>query len=55
MAKETEVILQSMLYNVKRSKTLEEAIIALESMCDEQTIAYVEKKVKEAIAAENKK
>jgi len=50
--KETEVILQSMLYNVKRSKTLKQAIIALESMCDEQTIAYVEKKVKEAEEAE---
>ena len=52
--KETEVILQSMLFNVKRAKSLPEAIIALESMCDEQTIAYVEKKVKEAKDEENK-
>jgi len=51
--KETEVILQSMLYNVKRAKTLKQAVIALESMCDEQTIAYVEKKVKEAEEEEN--
>ena len=46
--KETEVILRSMLFNVKNAETLEEAIVSLEAMCDEETIAYAEKKVKEA-------
>jgi len=45
--KETEVILKSMLFHVKSAKTLHGAIIALESMCDEETIAYAEKKVDE--------
>ena len=52
MAKETEVILKSVLYNVKNAKNLEEAINSVEVLCDEETIAYVEKKIKEK---ENKK
>ena len=55
MSKETDVILRSMLYNAKKSKTLKEAIIALEAMCDEETIAYAEKKVKESQEEEKSK
>ncbi|MCL1924461.1 MAG: hypothetical protein FWF50_02630 [Defluviitaleaceae bacterium] len=54
MSKETHTILKSMLYNVKKAETLEEAVISLEAMCDEETIAYVEKKVKEAKEKLNK-
>ena len=47
MGKETNTILKSMMFNVKKAKTLEEAVIALEAMCDEEIVAYAEKKVKE--------
>ena len=47
MSKETDTILRAVMFNVKKAKTLEEAIISLEAMCDEDTIAYAEKKVKE--------
>jgi len=53
MSKETDTILRSMMYNVKKAKTLKEAIISLEAMCDEDTIAYAEKKVKESEEREN--
>ena len=52
MSKETDTILRSMLFSVKNAKTLKQAVRSLEAMCDEETIAYVEKKVKEAQEAE---
>ena len=52
MSKETDTILRAVMYNVKKAKTLKEAIIALEAMCDEETIAYAEKKANEASKSE---
>ena len=54
MSKETNTILKSMMFNVKKAKTLEEAVISLEAMCDEEIVAYAEKKVKELEAQQNK-
>jgi hypothetical protein len=54
MSQETETILRSVLYNAKTSTSLEAVIIAIEAMCSEETIAYVEKKVREADAIKKK-
>jgi|GEM_PF-2173182 len=47
MSKETDTILRTIAYQVKRADTLEEVINAIEAMCDEDTIAYAEKKARE--------
>jgi hypothetical protein len=47
MSKETEVILRTVLYQAMRAASLEEVVDAIKVMCDEETVAYVEKKVAE--------
>ena len=54
MSRRIDTILKSMLYHVKTAATLDEAIIALENMCDEKMVAYVEKKVEQAKKAKVK-
>jgi len=53
MAKETEILLRTIMFQVKKAETLKEAINAIEAMCDEDTIAYAEKKVKEYLKEKN--
>ena len=47
MSLETQVLLKTILYQAKRAKNAQEIIHAIEAMCDEETIAFIEKKVKE--------
>ena len=47
MAKETDVILRSVLLHLKTSKTLKQAIIRIEGLCDKDLIAAVEKAVQD--------
>lgn len=47
MALETSVILRSILYNLKIAESLEDAIDSVEAMLDQDTIAAIEKRVKE--------
>ncbi|MCL2108041.1 MAG: hypothetical protein FWH20_01670 [Oscillospiraceae bacterium] len=41
MSRETDVIMQSVLLILNRSKSLEEAIIAIEGMCNKENIDAV--------------
>ena len=43
--KETEIILGTILYQVKKAKTLEEIEDAIEVMCSKDDIAAVEQKI----------
>ena len=55
MAKETEVILRTIAFQVKRANSLDEVVAAIEAMCDEDIIAYAEKKANEWRAKEARK
>jgi hypothetical protein len=48
MSQETETILRSVLYQIKTASSLKAVTIAIEAMCSEETVAYVEKKVRES-------
>jgi len=45
MAKETAAILRAVLFNIKRSSTLEEAEAAVRAMCDKEDIDSVEQEI----------
>ena len=49
MALETTVILRTILYQLKNSKTLEEAISAVEVMCTKDDISAVEQQLSKQI------
>jgi len=43
--KQFDTFLKSMMFQVKKAETLQEVVAVLEAMCDEETVAYAEKKV----------
>ena len=45
--KQFDSFLRTMLYSVKKARSYEEAIAAVEASCDEEIIAAVEKRIKE--------
>ena len=45
-------VLRSMLFNARKAKTMEEILAVIESACDEDTIAAVEKRMREWQAKE---
>jgi len=45
MARETEAILRSVLFNIKRAKTLKEAEAAVRAMCSKEDIDSVEQEI----------
>ncbi|MDR1736730.1 MAG: hypothetical protein LBR85_07695 [Oscillospiraceae bacterium] len=54
MSQETGAILRAVLYQAKMSKNADDIITAVEAMCTEETIAYVEKKVAQAKARQER-
>ncbi|MDR1704877.1 MAG: hypothetical protein LBS19_09390 [Clostridiales bacterium] len=44
MSLETETLLRTILYQLKMTDDIEDAREAVEVMCSEETVAYVEKK-----------
>ena len=55
MARETEALLRSILYNLKTAESLQSAIRSVEVMCTRDEIAAVEKAVAEEMAEKNKR
>ena len=47
MAAETKIILKTLLLQAKEAKSLDDIIFAIEVMCDEEAVAWVEKKINE--------
>ena len=54
MSQETTILLKGLLYAVKSAETYEDAVRAIEVVCEEDWIASVEKKIAEKKAAEKK-
>jgi hypothetical protein len=54
MAMETDAILRSILYQLKRAKTLKEAQHAVQAMCTKDMIAAVEQEILALDGEENK-
>ncbi len=55
MSQEAEVLLRTILYQLKNARGLDEAVIAVETMCSQETIAWVNEQVTASKALSEKK
>ena len=54
MSQETTVLLRTMLYQIEKAESLEEAISAIRVMCSKDDIAAVEQELKKVRELKNK-
>ena len=53
MSQETEVLLRTILYQIKSAKSLKQAVKAIEVMCSDDTISIVNQRLSEASEDDN--